>query len=57
MDDCVASCAQMSDCKGAVWINAVKQGTLNDYCWLHSEMSNTSYSYNDDAQSATKIDS
>jgi hypothetical protein len=58
MDDCVASCAELDSCKGVTWLNVAGQGVLSDYCWMHSAMtkSSTTYSYNPDAQSATKSD-
>ncbi|KAH6651842.1 hypothetical protein BKA67DRAFT_339755 [Truncatella angustata] len=56
MDDCVASCAQSSACMGAVWINASVQGTDNNWCWLHSDMSQQEYiRVNQYAQSATRV--
>ncbi|KAI1873973.1 uncharacterized protein JN550_003242 [Neoarthrinium moseri] len=55
MDDCVASCAQSSICMGAVWISAGKQGTDNNFCWLHSDMSQEQFvRVNAYAQSATR---
>jgi hypothetical protein len=56
MDECVSSCANLSTCMGAVWITAGEQGTDNNWCWLHSDMSQVEYTrINQDAQSAIRL--